>query len=307
MLVTVGDLVEDVLVKLKADPVRGHDTPVRAARVRGGSAANVAALDAELGGTPRFVGQVGDDHVGHTLVDDLERRGVATTVSHAGGTGVIITVVGGGTRSRMIDRGASRRLQSIDPDVLEAAEQLFVSAGAFVDDPFASAIDRLLGEAADRRIPVTIGGPSPTELAAIGVAAFLSLCDALRPEHVILRGETHTLLDIGPRGAIEGAATTIVTNTRRPTLVATQDDTRSVGVRAVDSIIDRTGAGDGFVAGFLSARRTGADPFAATDAGHRVAADVLGQLGPTTGRISAEPTPSPSPGADTVASGSVGE
>ncbi len=60
-------------------------------RVRGGSAANVAALTAELGGSARFVGQVGDDHVGQTLVDDLGRRGVDIRVTRAGDTGLIVT------------------------------------------------------------------------------------------------------------------------------------------------------------------------------------------------------------------------
>ena len=284
MLVSVGDLLEDVLVKLKADPVRGNDTPVRAARVRGGAAANVAAIDAELGGTPRFAGQVGDDHVGHTLAEDLVQRGVLTAISHAGGTGVSITVVGGGTRSRMIDRGASRRLQTFDPAVLDDATQLFVGAGAFVDDPFATAIDRLLGHAADRRIPVTIGGPTQTELAALGVEAFLSLCSTLTPEHVAIHADVHQHLDLGPRAGIPGVDATVITNSRRPTLVVTREETRSVGVKAIDAIVDRTGASDGFVAGFLRSRRSGADPFAATDAGHRVAAMVLGNLGPTTGR-----------------------
>ena len=76
MLVCVGDLLEEVLVRLPHDPVRGGDTAVRSFRRRGGSAANVAAIDAEAGGRSRFVGQVGDDDLGRRLVEDLSRRGV---------------------------------------------------------------------------------------------------------------------------------------------------------------------------------------------------------------------------------------
>lgn len=283
MLVTVGDLVEEILVRLRADPVRGGDATVRSARVRGGSAANVAAIDAELGGSPRFIGQTGDDHVGHTLVEDLRRRGVDARVKHAGGTGVIVTLVGGGTRSRLIDRGASRRLSSLDAAVLDDATQLYIGASAFTVDPLATAIDRLLGDAAERRIAVTVGGPTIAELESLGVEPFLHLCTTLRPAHVILARDAHTALGIGPRNPVPGAAVTVVTAGRRPTLVMAGNDVRAVEVTPVEHILDRTGVGDGFIAGFLSSRRNGADSVAAAHSGHRAAARVLGNLGPTIG------------------------
>jgi len=283
VLVSVGDLVEEILVRLRTDPVRGGDAPVRSARIRGGSAANVAALDAELGGSPRFIGQVGDDHVGLALVEDLRHRGVDVRAEHAGDTGVIVTMLGRGGRSRLIDRGASRRLAVIEPVLVEGADQLYLAASAFTEEPLATAVDRLLGEVADRRVPVTIGGPSSAELESLGAAPFLELCAALRPAHVVLNRSEHTALGLGAREKIAGASLTVVTNGPRPSLVMEGDNVRAVEVPPVDEPIDRTGVGDGFLAGFLTSRRNGADPVAATHAGHRVAARVLRQLGPTTG------------------------
>ena len=268
-------------MRLRADPVRGGDSTVRSARVRGGSAANVAAMDAELGGSPRFVGQVGDDHVGRTLADDLRRRGVDVQVTHAGGTGLIVTMIGRGGRSRLVDRGASRRVSRLDPAALGGSEHLYIAANALTDDPFATAIDRLLGEAADRRIPVTIGGTSIADLESIGRDAFLALCRTLRPGHVVLNRAEHSSLGLAPHEAVEGAAVTVVTNGRRPTLLIEGGTARSTEVPPVEKIVDRTGVGDGFVAGFLRSRRTGADPAAAAQAGHRIAARVLSSLGPT--------------------------
>jgi sugar/nucleoside kinase (ribokinase family) len=281
VLVCVGDLVEEILVRLRADPVRGGDTMVRSARVRGGSAANVAAIDGELGGSPRFVGKVGDDHVGHTLIDDLRRRGVDARVEHAGGTGVIVTMIGKGGRSRLIDRGASRRLSGLDPAVLDDADHLYLAAGAFTDDPLASAVDRLLGDVADRRVPVTIGGPTPAELESIGPRPFMELCTTIQPAHVVMNRAEHTALGLAARDAIPGAALTVVTNGRRPTLVMDGPDVRAVEVPPVDDVLDRTGVGDGFLAGFLASRRRGADAVSAVHAGHRVASRVLRRLGPT--------------------------
>ena len=83
MLLTIGDLLEEILVRLDAAPVRGVVSSVRSARVRGGSAANVAAIDAEIGGTPRFVGQVGDDALGHALQGELSMSTVGKrSVNH---------------------------------------------------------------------------------------------------------------------------------------------------------------------------------------------------------------------------------
>ena len=48
------------------------------------------------------------------------------------------------------------------------------------------------------------------------------------------------------------------------------------------TVADRTGAQDGFVAGYLMSRRAGAAPVAAVDAAHRVMSQVLARVGPTT-------------------------
>ena len=52
--------------------------------------------------------------------------------------------------------------------------------------------------------------------------------------------------------------------------------------RRRSTVVDRTGAADGFVAGYLMSRRAGATPVAAVDAGHRVMGLVMARLGPTT-------------------------
>lgn len=284
MLLSIGDLQEQILIQLPSDPVRGAETAVRSARLRGGSAANVAAIDAEGGGGPRFVGQVGDDGIGRVLAADLRSRGVETLIRHVGGTGVVVTMVGGKSRSRLVDRGASRRLSLVEPSVLDGVSQIYFAASAFVDDPMASAVDRLMAEIRDRAIPVVIGGPGPADLAQIGERHFLELIAAAEPDAVVLNRAEHSALGIPAREAITGARCTVVTAGARPTLVMEGTaGAASVPVPPVEVIHDRTGVGDGFVAGFMASRRTGADGVAATHAGHRIAAKVLGQLGPSIG------------------------
>ena len=285
MLLAIGDLLEELLVQLKGAPVRGHDTSVRSARVRGGSAANVAAIDAEMGGAPRLVCQVGDDALGHLLADDIRARGVQADIRHAGATGAIVTTVGLGVRSRLVDRGASRGPARLDDVDLAGVTQLYVAASAFTEDPLASALEGVLASVADLRIPVVVGGPSAADLELLGVDAFAELVRTLRPDAVVLNRVEHAAVGCQPRQALAGAAVTVVTAGSRPTLVLDgAGGAESVPVAPIDKIRDRTGAGDGFLAGYLASRRTGADAVSACHAGHRVAARVLQNLGPTAER-----------------------
>ena len=282
MLLTVGDLLEEILIQLRTPPRRGVDSTVRSARVRGGSAANVAAIDAEGGGSPRFVGQVGDDALGHVLTDELRSRGVEVHASRLGGTGVVVTTVGHGTRTRLVDRGASRGPARLDPAVLDDITQVYLSASVFTEDPLASAIDRLLADVRDRRLPLVIGGPSSADLALLGVEPFLELVRTAEPEAVVLHRLEHHALGLTDDAPIPGAGVTVITAGGQPTVVIDRGgDSASIPVAPVEKVRDRTGAGDGFLAGYLASRRTGADPLSATNAGHRVAARVLRHLGPT--------------------------
>src|SRR5690606_9313660 len=129
MLCTIGDLVEDVVVWLRADPVRGTDTNARIFRRRGGSAANVAALAALAGGTSRFVGQVGADSVGEAMVAALKAAGVHTHITSSGTTGTIVVLVDHeGERTMLTDRGAATQLASAPPNVLDGVRILHVPA-----------------------------------------------------------------------------------------------------------------------------------------------------------------------------------
>lgn len=283
MLVCVGDLLENILVVLPSVPSGGFENKVRSARVRGGSAANVAALDAEQGGTPRFVGQIGDDTLGRTLAEDLERRGVELVVHAEGATGVILTLIGRTGRTLLTDRGTARHLFAIEPSVLDKASQIYLAASAFVADPMATAVDRLLGEARGKRLDLFIGGPSQADIQDFGAAAFLELVAIARPAAVILNRTEHQELELADQECFAGATTTIVTDHSQPTrILRANGTTETVDVPPVAQIRDRTGVGDGFIAGYLASIRAGADPVAATYAGHRSAARVLAQLGPTT-------------------------
>ena len=281
MLLTIGDLVEEFVVELPAGLRRGHLSEVRSIRVRGGSAANVAAIVCERGGTSRFVGQVGADAVGESLAGDLARRGVDLRVEAHGVTGTVISLLQAGYRTMLVDRGASSRLERIAPDVVDGVTHLFVPARSMMADPLAGVVEEVMAMAADRRIPITMTALAADEVAHYGTAEFLELVAAVGPDSVISTDRDHASLGLGDSEPVAGSACTVVVSPERTTIMTSSGvQYRRPTPPAV--VVDRTGADDGFVAGYMMSRRTGAAAAAAVDAAHRVAALVMARVGPTT-------------------------
>jgi ribokinase len=117
-IVVVGDLVTDVVVRLRAPMATASDTAADIRTGGGGSGANVAAWLAHMGADVSFVGRVGDD--GTVRVSELAALGVTTRVvrdgSHHTGT-VVVMVEAGGERTMLTDRGAAGWLRPGDlPD-----------------------------------------------------------------------------------------------------------------------------------------------------------------------------------------------
>ncbi len=281
MLLTIGDLVEELTVELEDGMRRGRVAEARTIRVRGGSAANVAAITCERGGAARFVGQVGADAVGESLVADLRRRGVDARVSHHGVTGVAINLLQAGYRTTLVDRGASTQLTEAADDVLHGVVQLFLPARSLLADPLATVVEGIVATAQQRRVPITITGLCADEVVHFGTAAFLELVATLRPDAVIFEARDHARLELDPDEPVEGSASTVVMGPER-TVVITADGLHRRQPNAPTAVVDRTGATDGFVAGYLMSRRAGATAVAAVDAAHRVMALVMARAGPTT-------------------------
>ena len=281
MLLTIGDLVEELVVELPDGMRRGHVAEARTLRVRGGSAANVAAITCERGGAARFVGQVGADALGDSLTADLRQRGVDTQVIAHGVTGVTVNLLQQGYRTTLVNRGASVRLAKADPEILVGAVQLFVPARSLMADPLATVVEGVVAGAMERRVPITLTGLSADEVVHYGVPAFAELVTAVQPDTVIFTRRDHARLGLGPDRPIEGSGCTVVIGPER-TAVITEEGSHYRELTLPATVVDRTGATDGFVAGYLMSRRAGAAPVAAVDAAHRVMSLVLARVGPTT-------------------------
>jgi sugar/nucleoside kinase (ribokinase family) len=290
VLVTVGDLVEDVVV-WPGGPAAGRaggqagglarhgsDNPAVIHRTRGGSAANVAAFAraAVSAAVPaRFIGCVGADPAGDMLCAELAGRGVDVRVQRRGRTGTIVVLVDGdGERTMYPDRAAAAELADVPSSWLAGAAFLHVPSYGFAAEPAASAVLRLIGDAGQAGIPVSVDASSTGMICEYGVGRYLDLVDAVRPAVFFANAHEARLLDIArPQFAM---STVVVKDGPRDTTVLVPGDAaRAVPVQPALAARDSTGAGDAFAAGFLAAVMRGATPARAAMAGHALARSVL--------------------------------
>lgn len=283
-IVCVGDLMVDVLARLPGPLAPGSDTPAPTAVQGGGAAANVAAWLAHAGAAVTFVGRVGDDALGRYAVAELEAGGVsvAVTVDPGRSTGTVIVLVDpGGERTMIPDPGANAGLGAVPVHLPDELAALYVSGYALLGPgsrPFAV---RALAQARQRGCTLAVDAASAAPLAAVaedfagwlgrGVLLFANLDEA-----AVLTGRRDPVAAARELGRRHGAAVV-----KQGADGATWSDGTavvSVPARPVQ-VVDSTGAGDAFAAGFLAAQARGAEVPAALAAAAELAAAAIVRVG----------------------------
>ena len=258
-------------------PQRGTDTTAKVFRRRGGSAANVAVLAAEAGGSSRFIGQVGDDRLGTILIQELEAAGVDAAVTRHGRTGTIVILIEpDGERTMLPDRGAATQLSKVSGNPLNGVTWLHVPAYSLIVEPLGTTAQTIIESARTNGIPFSVDASSTGLLEEYGVARTCDLLANLGPNVVFCNKDEAELLGVGPGSPLAGAGLSVIKSGPDPVLlVDPAGDSIEVPVPPVAKVADTTGAGDAFAAGFLVATMGGAQPVEAAEAANRLAATVL--------------------------------
>ena len=244
MICTLGDLLLDVIVRLEGPIAEDTDTYGRTRVGAGGQAANVAAWVVALGGRARFLGKRAHDPAGRLLAEELTGRGVELAGPEVeSGTGTVVSVATpNGARTMLSDRGVST---TFDPEELDAAwldgcEWLHVPGYSLVRSPLRETA--LAAAAVGARISVDLSSTAAVEEA--GVEPFRETLESIAPEIVFANEAEAELL-----GSLT-APTVVVKRGARGSVVRRADGKVELPSLEVE-VVDTTGAGDAFAAGFL--------------------------------------------------------
>lgn len=276
MLVVIGDLVADLIVLGGASLERGTDNPAEVRLTRGGSAANVAAAAAARHPV-RFIGRVGDDTLGRALVSELEATGVDVRVQCAGRSGSIVVLVDAvGERTMITDRGAAAELDAIDPSWLDGADWVHVPLYGFASARSSKAVTDASARAAAQGARVSLDLSSVATMRELGRHELTRIMAELRP-HVVFANEdeARTAAELG----LNPAGVYVVKRGGSPVHVTDDAETVEVPVERVGDVLDSTGAGDAFAAGYIVAALAGADARESARAGSVLAMSALRRPG----------------------------
>jgi sugar/nucleoside kinase (ribokinase family) len=245
VLVCIGDLTLDVIVRLAGALARDGDTDADIKLGPGGQAANVAAWASVLGAQARFVGKTGGDDAGTLARARLGGYGVEVVGPIEGRNGVICVLVSSdGSRSMAADRGAARELQAdeLDSQWFAGCDDLYVSGYALMAEPPREAALRATELARAEGARVSVDLASWSAIRDAGVEAFRDTVQALRPDVVFANEEEERVVG---RHALDAAW--IVTRGERG--CSFDGDERAA--LPVEGVVDTTGAGDALAAGWL--------------------------------------------------------
>ncbi len=305
----IGNAIVDVLARTEDDFLVRHHMPKGsmalidearaeaiyaamgpAVEISGGSAANTIAGVASFGGRADFLGKVKDDALGRVFAHDIRAAGVTfTTPPASSGPSTArsyILVTPDGERTMNTYLGAAQHLSpgDISEDAIAAASITYLEG--YLWDP-KNAKDAFLkaakiAHAARRSVALTLSDAFCVDRWR---GEFLGL---LRDGTVDLvfanERELHSLYQTadfatGVASLRKDVPLSVVTRSEKGAVVVSRDSTEVVPAFPVERVVDATGAGDLFAAGFLYGFARKLPHATSARLGALAAAEVISHLG----------------------------
>jgi sugar/nucleoside kinase (ribokinase family) len=256
----------------------------------GGSAANTIVGLASLGSRSAFIGKVKDDELGRTFAHDIRAAGATFTTSPAADgpstACCYVLVTPDGERTMNTYLGAAQDLHPADIDAdLVAASAVTYLEGYLWDpknakDAFVKAAK--IAHESERSVALSLSDAFCVDRWR---AEFLQLMrsktvDLIFANEAELRSLYETAdFDTALTALRADVSTAVVTRSEKGCVVVSPDGIEAVSAFPVERVVDTTGAGDLFAAGFLSGLARGADDRTCGRLGALAAAEVIGHLG----------------------------
>ncbi|WP_238015963.1 sugar kinase [Dactylosporangium sp. AC04546] len=285
-VVVIGDVVTDILTVHEGPLAIGSDTIASVRISGGGSAANTAAWLAHAGQAVTFAGVAGQDEPGDARLAELHAAGVATSVRRVPDrpTGTVVVLTSDAERTMFTDRGANRLLSPEDVDralATPGARHLHLSAYVLFDADCAPAGRHALAEARRRGLTTSLDAASaaPLQRAGSAVLPWVDLLLANLDEAVVIAGRPGDPAQLAPALLAHAGEAVVKSGPGGATWVGPGSEPVHVAGVSVPEVVDPTGAGDAFAAGYLAARLSGADAAAALRAGNELGALAVSKLG----------------------------
>ncbi len=256
----------------------------------GGSAANTMVGLASFGGAAAFVGKVNDDRLGQVFADDIRRAGVSFECAPLAGSVATasshILITPDGQRSMNTFLGCASALAEADagPARVAAAKILYVE-GYLWDTPAAKAVIRAAiarAKAAGRKVAFTLSDPFCVgrwrgEFKAL-LATDIDILFANEAEANALF-ETERF-DEAFQALRKWGKTAALTRSEKGSVVLDDWHVHLIDAEPVERVVDTTGAGDQYAAGFLFGRARGLPLDVCGRLGGLAAAEVISHVGP---------------------------
>lgn len=290
-VLVVGDVMTDVIVVPEGPLVKGSDRRATVRSRPGGSGANQAVWLGAMGADVTFAARVGADD---KAMYENYFRGLGVVPVLSGDrdqpSGVLVTIVDpDGERSFLTDRGANLNLSPDDlgEGLLDDIGMVMVSGYSFFAPGPRAAVQALFAAAKARGITIAVDPASVGFLLEVGAAQFLAWTSganaifANESEAEALTGVAGYAAQMQALGAHYD--TVLIKRGRLGAAVGSRAGIRLDLPAPAVTVVDSTGAGDAFAAGFIAARLAGKDErealTKAIEAGARAVQSIGGQPG----------------------------
>ena len=284
-ILCIGDLALDVISQLKEPINYGNDTASRISSHPGGQAANVSTWITRTHSKAQLVARVGNDPVGFALISDLDKYGVEhMNLMHSGRpTGVVVILVdSNGERTMFPDNGANADLEVSDLPPLADVDGVYVSGYALLDFRSREAVLSMIAKIKAAGKPIYF---DPTTTGAMKIVSRDEVLSWVKLMDGILLNSEEALY-LGDAKDVETAEKNLTAYTPLVVIklgsrgaMAVYKDTIAKVSAVTTNVVDTTGAGDSFAAGFIPKWLETNDLEAALSAGTALAAKCVATVG----------------------------